>query len=279
MEFETLGYEESDGVGVVTLDRPEVHNAFNDVMQRELCQVWRSLRTNDEVRAIVLTGSGTKAFCTGIDRADVPTDESSYDFHPLTYEDPGRSIGPRSQGLWKPVIAAVNGMACGGAFYLLGQADFLIAADHTDILRSACDVRHAGCIRTGAHGFPDALRRSDAHDPDGDRRTNLGSESGTNWSGVTSRSVGGVARGESRRGGNNRLVFSGSRTGVPPRRLGVPGNPPGTDGRAWESVLESLHERRIIAQWPGCVSEPGQGGADYSMKCSRRCADGPIRYP
>ena len=60
----------------------------------------------------------------------MPTDESTYYFHALTYEDPGRSIGPRSQGLWKPVIAAVNGMACGGAFYLLGQADFLIAADH-----------------------------------------------------------------------------------------------------------------------------------------------------
>jgi enoyl-CoA hydratase/carnithine racemase len=130
MEFETLEYEESDGVAVVTLNRPEVHNAFNYVMQRELCEVWRSLRTNEGVRAIVLTGSGTKAFCTGIDRDDVPTDQDSYDFHALTYEDPGRNIGPRSQRLWKPVIAAVNGMACAGAFYLLGQADFLIAADH-----------------------------------------------------------------------------------------------------------------------------------------------------
>ena len=99
-------------------------------MQAELRELWRSLKTNDEVRSIVLTGSGEKAFCVGIDRADVPTEDIDYFFHPLTYEDPGRSLGPRSQGLWKPIIAAVNGMACGGAFYLLGQVDFIVAAEH-----------------------------------------------------------------------------------------------------------------------------------------------------
>ena len=117
-------------MAVVTLNRPEVHNAFNEAMQVELCQLWRQLRFNDDVRAIVLTGSGQKAFCTGMDRSDVPTEEGEYFFHALTYEDPGRSIGPRSQGLWKPVLAAVNGMACGGAFYLLGQVDFIVAAEH-----------------------------------------------------------------------------------------------------------------------------------------------------
>jgi enoyl-CoA hydratase/carnithine racemase len=130
MQLETLLYEESDGVAVVTLNRPDVHNAFNDKMQDELGQVWRSLRTNNDVRAIVLTGAGDRAFCTGMDRSDMPSSEAEFDFDPFIYEDPGRSIGPRSQGLWKPVIAAVNGMACGGAFYLLGQVDFIIAAEN-----------------------------------------------------------------------------------------------------------------------------------------------------
>jgi enoyl-CoA hydratase/carnithine racemase len=129
VQLETLLYEESDGIAVVTLNRPEVHNAFNDKMQEELRQVWRDLRTNDDVRAIVLTGAGDRAFCTGMDRSDMPTETEST-FDPFTYEDPGKTIGPRSQGLWKPVIGAVNGMACGGAFYLLGQVDFIIAADH-----------------------------------------------------------------------------------------------------------------------------------------------------
>ena len=46
------------------------------------------------------------------------------------YDDPGDWLGPKSNDLWKPVIAAVNGMACGGAFYFLGECDILIAAEH-----------------------------------------------------------------------------------------------------------------------------------------------------
>ncbi len=130
MELDTLAYEESEGVAVVTLNRPEVHNAFNETMQRELRETWRSLRTNDAVRAVVLTAAGERAFCTGIDRSEVPVTESDYTFSPYTYEDPGRDIGPRSQELWKPVIAAVNGMAAGGAFYLLGESDFIIASEN-----------------------------------------------------------------------------------------------------------------------------------------------------
>ena len=49
---------------------------------------------------------------------------------PFHFDDPGDWIGPKTVDLWKPVIAAVNGMACGGAFYLLGEAEFIIAADH-----------------------------------------------------------------------------------------------------------------------------------------------------
>ena len=49
---------------------------------------------------------------------------------PFKFNDPGDNIGPKSCDLWKPVIAAVNGMACGGAFYMLGEVEFIIAAEH-----------------------------------------------------------------------------------------------------------------------------------------------------
>jgi enoyl-CoA hydratase/carnithine racemase len=126
-DLTTLLCEVNESVAQVTLNRPEVHNAFNDVMQDELRAVWRWLRDDEDVRAVVLTGAGDKAFCTGIDRDDIPVD-TEYD--PFTYEDPGRKIGPKSQELWKPVIAAVNGMACAGGFYLLGESDIVIAAEH-----------------------------------------------------------------------------------------------------------------------------------------------------
>lgn len=130
METETLTYTERDKVAIVTLNRPERHNAFNEMMQEELRSTWQSIRANDDVNAVVLTAAGSDAFCTGIDRGEIPTTEEEFYFDPLTYQDPGTVIGPRSQELWKPVIAAVNGMACGGAFYLLGEADIIIAADH-----------------------------------------------------------------------------------------------------------------------------------------------------
>src|SRR4051794_19465220 len=127
MELETLLYREENGVAFVTLDRPEVQNSFDLQMVAELAQVWESLRWNVDARAVVLTGSGEKAFCTGFDRNTIPFDVK---WDPYTYDDPGLSIGPRVNRLWKPVIAAVNGTAAAGAFYLLGQVDFIIAADH-----------------------------------------------------------------------------------------------------------------------------------------------------
>ena len=125
--METLLYEENDGVAVVTLNRPDVYNAFNTQMCDELSGLWREIQTNDAVRSVVLTAAGEKAFCTGIDRTEIPAD--GVEFDPETYEDPGAKLGPKSNDVFKPVIAAVQGMACGGAFYMLGEVEFIIAAE------------------------------------------------------------------------------------------------------------------------------------------------------
>jgi enoyl-CoA hydratase/carnithine racemase len=139
-DLETLLYDERDGIAVVTLNRPEVHNAFNMAMQRELRRLWTSLRTNDEVRVVVLTGAGEKAFCSGIDREESiqrgylekqPVEGRAGQVStPFMYNDPGSNINPKQNDMWKPVIAAVNGMACGGALYMLGEVDIIIAAEH-----------------------------------------------------------------------------------------------------------------------------------------------------
>ncbi|MER7519368.1 enoyl-CoA hydratase/isomerase family protein [Streptomyces sp. NPDC126499] len=121
----TVERDEETGVAVVTLDRAERHNAITLAMARRLAEVWRGFRYDDTVRAIVVTGAGGRAFSTGVDRsAEVPQPASPY-----TIDDPLLTIGPKANDLWKPVIAAVEGMACGGAFYLLGEAEFLIAGE------------------------------------------------------------------------------------------------------------------------------------------------------
>ncbi|MFD7325039.1 enoyl-CoA hydratase/isomerase family protein [Streptomyces sp. NPDC059875] len=121
----TVAHDKETGVAVVTLDRAEKHNAVTLDMARRLAATWREFRYDDTVRAVVVTGAGTKAFCTGIDRtAEVPQPSSPY-----TIDDPLIAIGPKANDLWKPVVAAVEGMACGGAFYLLGEAEFLVAGE------------------------------------------------------------------------------------------------------------------------------------------------------
>ena len=129
--FETLRVDQRDAVVWIALDRPDRYHAFNKVMCDELSGLWRSLRTDDSVRSVVLTATGDKAFCTGIDREFVPAEGgATYEFSPYSYDDPGQLLGPKANDCWKPVVCAVNGMACGGAFYLLGEVDILIAADH-----------------------------------------------------------------------------------------------------------------------------------------------------
>jgi len=130
--YETLLCEVEDHVALVTLNRPEVLNAFNPTMEAELASLWQALQHDDDVRCIILTGAGDRAFCVGIDRdATIGSAEAS-DGHlgystPWVFDDPGKRIGPKANELWKPVIGAVRGMACAGAFYMLGETDFIIA--------------------------------------------------------------------------------------------------------------------------------------------------------
>ncbi|MBS9376296.1 enoyl-CoA hydratase/isomerase family protein [Rhodococcus sp. B50] len=123
-----VDYREENGVAWVTLHRPDTLNALSTAMRSELRHIWRTLRTEDDIRCVVLTGSGNRSFCTGIDRSEILDSDEPFD--PYAYDDLGAEIGPKSNGLWKPVIAAINGMACGGAFYLLGESEFVIAAEH-----------------------------------------------------------------------------------------------------------------------------------------------------
>ena len=93
----TIRYEAADGVATITLDRADRHNAFTTAMCDEMAATWAHVRDDDAVRAIVVTAAGEKAFCTGIDRSEVPADGGVEPtrFDPLTYDDPGST--PRAR--------------------------------------------------------------------------------------------------------------------------------------------------------------------------------------
>ena len=140
--FETIRVDISDHVCRVTLDRPEVLNAFNDRMRQEIRSTWRALRRMDEVRVVVVTGSGERAFCVGVDRSDalVALEGAGGKLYGTSnnymYDDPGDDIGPKACDLWKPVIAAVNGICCAGDFDLVAESDIIVAAENATFFDS-----------------------------------------------------------------------------------------------------------------------------------------------
>ena len=130
MAYETLLYEKADGVATLTLNRPERHNAFNVTMARELRQAWEAVRKDGEVVCVILTGAGERAFCTGVDVADV-ADGSARETAAKDVDDPPwLHMTAIHNRCWKPVITAINGMCCGGGLHFVADSDLVLAAEH-----------------------------------------------------------------------------------------------------------------------------------------------------
>jgi enoyl-CoA hydratase/carnithine racemase len=123
--YETIRFAVADGVATITLDRPEVRNAFGAGMGAELADAYRRCDADDDVRAVVLTGT-PPAFCAGADLS-----EGGATFR--RRDDAGFSASAVPVRAWdvrKPVIAAVNGHAIGIGFTLTLQCDIrFFAAD------------------------------------------------------------------------------------------------------------------------------------------------------
>lgn len=126
--YSTLIVEVADGIATITLDRPERLNAFNHAMVTEFRALWHALRTDDSVRVIVLRAAPGRAFCTGVDVKEGWRGPDAGGT-PYDQDDPGEWLGPKSNKVWKPLIVAVHGMAAGGAFYWLNEADITICSE------------------------------------------------------------------------------------------------------------------------------------------------------
>ncbi|MER5195691.1 enoyl-CoA hydratase/isomerase family protein [Streptomyces sp. NPDC002755] len=124
MELRTVLFEVTGHVATITLNRPEVMNGFNQEMLEDFATLWRTVKTDDDVRVVVLRGAGDRAFCTGMDVKE------GIDRHPNVWSqtDPGEYLSPKLNQVWKPLVCAVHGMAAGGAFYWLNEADILICS-------------------------------------------------------------------------------------------------------------------------------------------------------
>lgn len=126
--YETLLVSLADGVLTVMLNRPDSANSFNHAMIRDFTRLWDEARHADDVRCIVLCAAEGKSFCTGVDIRQGWRAEDEIPA-PFDYDDPGEWLGPKSNRVWKPFVVAVHGMAAGGAFYWLNEADIAICSE------------------------------------------------------------------------------------------------------------------------------------------------------
>ena len=130
MNESVLLREDSNGVALITLNRPQVMNAFNFEMLRALKEQIETLRFTTEVRVIIITGAGEKAFCSGADLKErVTLNESQVRQYIFTI----RNLFTDIESLNKPVIAAINGVALGGGTELALASDIRIASTRASL--------------------------------------------------------------------------------------------------------------------------------------------------
>jgi enoyl-CoA hydratase len=137
--YETLVVERRGNVGWLEFNRPAVGNAMNARMLAELEGAWRELDADPEVRVIVNTGAGT-AFQTGLDVVELSRDpEALREQSRRTKRSELRLTAWHNQ-VWKPVIAAVNGVCAGGGLHFVADADIVLASSNASFLDTHVSV-------------------------------------------------------------------------------------------------------------------------------------------
>lgn len=127
MTYQTLLLEIRDGIGFLTINRPDKLNALNDTVVAELHDAARALEANPDVRGVILTGSGPKAFVAGADVGDLAK-QGVLDGRDRALT--GQAMLRAFETMGKPVLAAVNGFALGGGCELAMACHIRIASEN-----------------------------------------------------------------------------------------------------------------------------------------------------
>ncbi len=130
MSYQTIRYELAGGVATITLNRPDVLNAMNNVMRTELLELFAGLRSDEAVRAVVVTGAGERAFCAGADIREFLEPPV-----PTRFREERRRLDFRREmdRCPQPIIAAIRGFALGGGLELALACDIRIVAEDAQL--------------------------------------------------------------------------------------------------------------------------------------------------
>ena len=123
----SIDFSIDGGVALITINRPEVHNALDAEHYTLLSQAWIRVRDEPGIRAAIVTGAGEKSFCAGADLRSYVTQPLPLGQMWLTQRD---QLLNRGLEVWKPIIAAVNGYCLGGGSTLLFATDIRVASEN-----------------------------------------------------------------------------------------------------------------------------------------------------
>ena len=123
-----IRFEVRDHVGYLTIDRQHVLNALDDTAQQRMARIWSEVESSRDVRVVVLTGAGEKAFCVGADMSSAGVAKTGVDYWADGYPNGFGGLALR-ETLDVPVIARLNGYALGGGLEMALGADIIVAAD------------------------------------------------------------------------------------------------------------------------------------------------------
>ena len=158
--YTTFDYEVSDHIGLLTLNRPQVVNAINEAMTRELTEFWAARRQDLETRVIVLTGAGERGFCSGLDLKEAASgrifgDNPTYDmarFYQVQAAISRLVLAMRQAP--QPIIAAVFGAAMGGGFSFALGADVRVIAPDTQLVAQYINIGLGGADVGSSYFLP-----------------------------------------------------------------------------------------------------------------------------
>jgi len=126
-DFQNIRFEKKNQIAYVTIDRPKVLNALNMATMQELKQAFASIKDDDEIRVVILTGAGEKAFVAGADIGEL-SQHSPVSAKEYTHK--GQAVVDAIEDLGKPVIACVNGFALGGGCELAMACTMRLASEN-----------------------------------------------------------------------------------------------------------------------------------------------------
>ncbi len=126
-----------DRLAIVTINRPEVRNALNSEVVRELTAAFQRLAADPAVGAIILTGAGDKAFVAG---ADIKEMVGKSGLEMQSFSELGRHLGEAMEGCPKPILAAINGYALGGGCEIAMACDLRLASENAKIGQAEINI-------------------------------------------------------------------------------------------------------------------------------------------